>query len=54
MSAEANKKIAADFFENMSAGNGPAILNALADNATWWVASDSLCRVPEPSSNLPN
>jgi hypothetical protein len=40
MSADANKKIAADFFENLSAGNGPAILNALADSATWWVAGN--------------
>jgi uncharacterized protein len=38
MSAEDNKKIVAKFFEDMSAGNGPAILGALADTATWWVA----------------
>jgi ketosteroid isomerase-like protein len=40
MSVETNKKIVADFFENMSAGNGPAILAALADSATWWVAGN--------------
>jgi uncharacterized protein len=40
MSVETNKKIVADFFENLSAGNGPAILGALADSATWWVAGN--------------
>lgn len=40
MSVEENKKIAAAFFENMSAGNGAAVLNALADTATWWVAGN--------------
>ena len=40
MSVEENKKIAADFFENMSSGNGAAVLNALADSATWWVAGN--------------
>jgi uncharacterized protein len=40
MSVEANKKVVADFFENRSAGNGPAILAALADSATWWLAGN--------------
>ena len=40
MSVEENKKIAAAFFENMSTGNGAAVLNALADTATWWVAGN--------------
>jgi hypothetical protein len=40
MSVEENKKIAATFFENLSAGNGAAVMNALADNATWWVAGN--------------
>lgn len=37
MSAEDNKKVVLGLFENMSAGNGPAVLGALADSATWWV-----------------
>jgi ketosteroid isomerase-like protein len=40
MSVEENKKIAADFFEYLSTGNGPAIINALADTATWWIAGN--------------
>jgi ketosteroid isomerase-like protein len=37
MSIEENKRIILGFFENLSAGNGEAILGALADSATWWV-----------------
>lgn len=37
MSAEDNKKVVLGFFENMNAGNGAAVLGALADSATWWV-----------------
>ncbi|HUN58854.1 MAG TPA: nuclear transport factor 2 family protein [Candidatus Binataceae bacterium] len=40
MSVEENKKIAAAFFENLSSGNGAAVMNALADTATWWVAGN--------------
>jgi ketosteroid isomerase-like protein len=40
MSAEENKRIILGFFENMSAGNGEAVLGALADSATWWVAGN--------------
>jgi ketosteroid isomerase-like protein len=37
MSIEENKRFILGFFENLSAGNGEAVLGALADNATWWV-----------------
>ncbi len=37
MSIEDNKRFILGFFENLSAGNGEAVLGALADNATWWV-----------------
>ena len=37
MSIEENKRIILGFFENLSAGNGEAVLGALADSATWWV-----------------
>jgi len=40
MSVEDNKKIAAKFFEDLSAGNGTGVLGALADSATWWVAGN--------------
>jgi uncharacterized protein len=40
MSVEENKKIAAAFFENLSSGNGAAVMNALADTATWWLAGN--------------
>jgi uncharacterized protein len=40
MSVEDNKKIVARFFEDLSAGNGAAVLGALADSATWWVAGN--------------
>jgi ketosteroid isomerase-like protein len=40
MSAEENKKIVLGLFENMSSGNGAAVMNALADSATWWVAGN--------------
>ena len=51
MSIEENKKIAANFFENMSSGNAAAVMNALADNATWWVAGNFALSAPRPSSN---
>ncbi|MGA2408833.1 MAG: nuclear transport factor 2 family protein [Candidatus Binataceae bacterium] len=38
MGVEENKRIVAAFFEDMSSGNGAAVMNALADSATWWVA----------------
>jgi ketosteroid isomerase-like protein len=37
MSIEDNKRVVLGLFENLSAGNGDAVLGALADNATWWV-----------------
>ena len=40
MSAEENKKIVLGFLENMSSGNGAAVMNTLADSATWWVAGN--------------
>jgi ketosteroid isomerase-like protein len=40
MGAEENKKIVLGFLENLSAGNGAAVLNTLADSATWWVAGN--------------
>lgn len=40
MSAEENKKVVLDFLENLSAGNAAAIMNTLADSATWWVAGN--------------
>ncbi|MBV8772906.1 MAG: nuclear transport factor 2 family protein [Deltaproteobacteria bacterium] len=40
MSVEENKKIVAKFFEDLSSGNGPAILGALSDSSTWWVAGN--------------
>ena len=38
MSAEANKNLVLNFFENFSAGNVDAALALMADTATWWVA----------------
>ncbi|MCS6924885.1 MAG: nuclear transport factor 2 family protein [Candidatus Binatia bacterium] len=38
MSAEANKKLVLDFFENFSAGKFDDALAMMAENATWWVA----------------
>ncbi|HVN90334.1 MAG TPA: nuclear transport factor 2 family protein [Candidatus Binataceae bacterium] len=38
MSAEDNKKVVLGLLEAMSASNQSAVANALADNATWWVA----------------
>jgi len=40
MSAEDNKNLVLGFFESMNAGNGAAVMNALADSATWWVAGN--------------
>jgi uncharacterized protein len=37
MSVEDNKRTILGFFENLSSGNGEAVLGALADSATWWV-----------------
>jgi uncharacterized protein len=40
MGIEENKKVVAGFFEAMNSGNGAAVMNALADSATWWVAGN--------------
>jgi ketosteroid isomerase-like protein len=40
MSAEENKKIVVGFLENLSSGNAAAVMNTLADSATWWVAGN--------------
>jgi ketosteroid isomerase-like protein len=40
MSVEENKKIIAKFLEDLSSGNGAAVLGTLADSATWWVAGN--------------
>jgi ketosteroid isomerase-like protein len=40
MSVEANKKIVAKFFEDLSSGNAAGVLAALADSAMWWVAGN--------------
>lgn len=40
MSAEENKRLVLGLFEDMSAGNTEAVLGALADNATWWLAGN--------------
>ena len=37
MSIEENKRVILGFFENLSAGNGDAVMGTLADSATWWV-----------------
>jgi ketosteroid isomerase-like protein len=37
MGIEENKRTILGFFENLSAGNGDAVLGALADSATWWI-----------------
>jgi len=37
MSSDENKKIVLGFFENLSAGNAAAALDALSDSATWWI-----------------
>ena len=37
MGIEENKRTILGFFENLSAGNGEAVLGALADSATWWI-----------------
>lgn len=38
MSAETNKKVVLNFFENFSAGKANAALALMADSATWWIA----------------
>ncbi len=38
MSAEANKKIVAEFLKKFSVGNYDSALEMMADNGTWWVA----------------
>lgn len=40
MSTEENKKIAIGLLENLSNGNIAAVLNAMAESATWWVAGN--------------
>lgn len=40
MSSEQNKKIAIGLLEDFSKGNMDGVLNAMADNAIWWVAGD--------------
>jgi uncharacterized protein len=40
MSAEDNKQLVLGFFESLNAGNASAIMSALADSATWWVAGN--------------
>ncbi|MGH8014401.1 MAG: nuclear transport factor 2 family protein [Candidatus Binataceae bacterium] len=40
MSAEDNKRIVMGLFENMNAGKADAVMGALADSATWWVAGN--------------
>jgi hypothetical protein len=37
MGIEENKRLVLGFFENLSAGKGEAIMEAMADSATWWV-----------------
>jgi ketosteroid isomerase-like protein len=37
MGAEENKKVVASLFEAINTGNGAALMNLLADSATWWV-----------------
>ena len=37
MGIEENKRLVLGFFENLSAGNGAAVLGAMADSATWWI-----------------
>ncbi len=38
MSIEENKKLARQFFEDLSRGDGAAVLDAYADDATLWTA----------------
>jgi len=40
MSLEANKSIAARFFELLSSGNTADALNLLSDDATYWILGD--------------
>jgi uncharacterized protein len=40
MSALDNRRIVLGLFQSMNAGNGAAIMGALADSATWWVAGN--------------
>lgn len=40
MSTEQNKKIATGLLEDFSRGNMDGVLNAMAENATWWVAGN--------------
>ncbi|MGH7916324.1 MAG: nuclear transport factor 2 family protein [Candidatus Binataceae bacterium] len=40
MSAEENKKVVMGLFESMNAGKADAVMGALADSATWWVAGN--------------
>jgi ketosteroid isomerase-like protein len=40
MSVEENKRVVMGLFEAMNAGNADAVMGALADSATWWVAGN--------------
>ena len=40
MSIEANKGLVLGLFENLSAGKVDAVLDAMSDTATWWVAGN--------------
>ena len=40
MSIEANKGLVLGLFENLSAGKIEAVLDAMTDTATWWVAGN--------------
>jgi hypothetical protein len=40
MGIEENKKVVMGFFEAMNSGNATALMGALADSATWWVAGN--------------
>ena len=40
MSIEANKGLVLGLFENLSAGKIGAVLDAMTDTATWWVAGN--------------
>ena len=40
MSTGENKRIATGLLEDLSRGNTKAVLNAMAENATWWTAGN--------------
>ena len=37
MSTDESRKLVLALFENLDAGNGAAVLDALSDSATWWI-----------------